>query len=143
VPGASTYAVPVSPRLVISAWGGITAPGAASPHLSRSGPMAALPHQLAQGERSGVRGHRAPASASLGLLVDRHRSSPPLVFTADNDTAYAVAREHLVMPLTCDIGRGERDAAPDDSAAARFGNGSKKMTAPVGTPVTELRRLWR
>jgi superfamily II DNA or RNA helicase len=32
-----------------------------------------------------------------------------LVFTADNDTAYAIARAHLVMPLTCDIGRQERD----------------------------------
>ncbi len=34
-----------------------------------------------------------------------------LLFTADNEAAYAVAREHLVMPLTCDIGRRERDAA--------------------------------
>src|SRR4029077_3192307 len=34
-----------------------------------------------------------------------------LIFVADNQTAYAVAREHLVMPLTCDIGRGERLAA--------------------------------
>ena len=32
-----------------------------------------------------------------------------LIFTADNETAYAIAREHLVMPLTCDIGRQERD----------------------------------
>jgi superfamily II DNA or RNA helicase len=32
-----------------------------------------------------------------------------LIFTADNETAYAIAREHLVMPLTCDIGRSERD----------------------------------
>lgn len=34
-----------------------------------------------------------------------------LIFTADNETAYAIAREHLVMPLTCDIGRSERDDA--------------------------------
>ena len=33
------------------------------------------------------------------------------MFVADNETAYAVAREHLVMPLTCDIGRRERDEA--------------------------------
>jgi len=32
-----------------------------------------------------------------------------LIFTADNEAAYAIAREHLVMPLTCDIGRQERD----------------------------------
>jgi superfamily II DNA or RNA helicase len=46
---------------------------------------------------------------ALQSLLDRHRSSRMLIFTADNDTAYAIAREHLVMPLTCDIGRQERD----------------------------------
>ncbi len=30
------------------------------------------------------------------------------MFTADNATAYAIARELLVMPITCDIGRAER-----------------------------------
>ncbi len=34
-----------------------------------------------------------------------------LVFTADNEAAYAIARAHLIMPLTCDIGRPERDDA--------------------------------
>src|SRR2546425_1008357 len=29
--------------------------------------------------------------------------------TAVTEAAYAIAREHLVMPLTCDIGRQERD----------------------------------
>ena len=48
---------------------------------------------------------------ALRSLLERHRSSRTLVFTADNDTAYAIAREHLVMPLTCDIGRRERDEA--------------------------------
>ena len=46
---------------------------------------------------------------ALRALLDRHRGSKVLVFTADNDTAYTIAREHLVMPLTCDIGRRERD----------------------------------
>jgi superfamily II DNA or RNA helicase len=32
-----------------------------------------------------------------------------LVFTADNEAAYAIANRHLIMPLTCDIGRRERD----------------------------------
>jgi superfamily II DNA or RNA helicase len=44
----------------------------------------------------------------LGELLERHRDDRVLVFTADNQTAYAIAREHLVMPLTCDIGRKER-----------------------------------
>jgi superfamily II DNA or RNA helicase len=46
---------------------------------------------------------------ALRSLLQRHRDSRVLVFTADNNTAYAIAREHLVMPLTCDIGRQERD----------------------------------
>ena len=46
---------------------------------------------------------------ALRSLLGRHRDSRVLVFTADNDTAYAIAREYLVMPLTCDIGRQERD----------------------------------
>jgi superfamily II DNA or RNA helicase len=46
---------------------------------------------------------------ALAMLLSRHRRDRTLVFVADNETAYAVAREHLVMPLTCDIGRRERD----------------------------------
>jgi superfamily II DNA or RNA helicase len=44
----------------------------------------------------------------LGSLLDRHRTDRVMVFVGDNDTAYRVAREFLVMPLTCDIGRKER-----------------------------------
>jgi superfamily II DNA or RNA helicase len=47
----------------------------------------------------------------LSELIARHRCSKVLVFTPNNETAYAVAREHLLMPLTCDIGRAEREAA--------------------------------
>jgi superfamily II DNA or RNA helicase len=47
----------------------------------------------------------------LGELLARHRGNKVLVFTPNNETAYAVAREHLLMPLTCDINRMERDAA--------------------------------
>ena len=46
---------------------------------------------------------------ALGRLLDRHRASRVLVFTADNETAYAIARRHLIMPITCDIGRPERE----------------------------------
>jgi superfamily II DNA or RNA helicase len=56
---------------------------------------------------------------ALRSLLARHRDSKVLVFTADNDTAYAIAREHLVMPLTCDIGRQERD-----DVLGRFRGGS-------------------
>jgi superfamily II DNA or RNA helicase len=56
--------------------------------------------------------HYTMAKASMvAKLLAEHASSRVLVFTSDNDTAYAIAREHLVMPITCDIGRRERDEA--------------------------------
>ena len=48
---------------------------------------------------------------ALAWLLARHRTRKTLVFVADNQTAYAVAREHLIMPLTCEIGRRERQDA--------------------------------
>lgn len=55
----------------------------------------------------------------LHVLLRRHRNSRVLIFTADNESAYAVVREHLVMPMTCDIGRKERE-----DALARFRDGT-------------------
>jgi superfamily II DNA or RNA helicase len=49
--------------------------------------------------------------AAVHSLLKRHRGGKVLVFTSDNATAYAVAREHLLMPITCDIIRTERAAA--------------------------------
>jgi superfamily II DNA or RNA helicase len=46
--------------------------------------------------------------ASLKALLARHAGERVLVFTSDNATAYAIARELLVNPVTCDIGRRER-----------------------------------
>jgi superfamily II DNA or RNA helicase len=46
---------------------------------------------------------------AVHTLLDRHRDSRILVFTADNDAAYAIARDRLVMPITCDISRKERE----------------------------------
>lgn len=57
---------------------------------------------------------------ALATLLARHRESRVLVFTADNRTAYAVAREHLITPLTCDIGRAERTAALERFRAGRL-----------------------
>ena len=47
----------------------------------------------------------------LANLLARHGDARVIVFTADNVTAYAVSREHLIMPLTCHIGRKERERA--------------------------------
>ena len=41
-------------------------------------------------------------------ILARHPGERVLVFTGDNPTAYAIARELLVMPVTCDIRRAER-----------------------------------
>jgi superfamily II DNA or RNA helicase len=48
---------------------------------------------------------------AVGQLLRRHRSSRVLVFTADNAAAYEISREHLIMPITCDIEKGERAEA--------------------------------
>ena len=72
-----------------------------------------------EGRRAIAAFHRArkltafPAAkrATVAALLERHRASRTIVFTADNPTAYAISREHLIMPLTCDIGRKERERA--------------------------------
>jgi superfamily II DNA or RNA helicase len=48
--------------------------------------------------------------AALRELLVRHHESRVLVFTSENAAAYSIAREHLVMPITCDISRSERAA---------------------------------
>jgi superfamily II DNA or RNA helicase len=62
----------------------------------------------------------AAKRAALALLLARHRLDRKLIFTGDNATAYAVARAHLLMPLTCDIGRAERARALDHFQAGRL-----------------------
>lgn len=48
---------------------------------------------------------------AVGVLLAKHRHSRVLVFTADNAAAYAIARRHLIMPITCDVPRKERERA--------------------------------
>jgi superfamily II DNA or RNA helicase len=50
----------------------------------------------------------AAKRAALRGLLATHAGERTLVFSADNATAYAIARELLVAPVTCDIGRSER-----------------------------------
>jgi superfamily II DNA or RNA helicase len=45
---------------------------------------------------------------AVSHLLERHAESKVLVFTADNDAAYAVARRELITPITCEIRRKER-----------------------------------
>jgi superfamily II DNA or RNA helicase len=53
---------------------------------------------------------RAKADA-VRRLLERHSQARVLIFTADNESAYAIARENLVMPITCEITRAERARA--------------------------------
>ena len=55
-------------------------------------------------------------------LLLRHHDSRILIFAADNDTAYSVAREHLVQPITCDIGKKERAQALQRFSTGRVAN---------------------
>jgi superfamily II DNA or RNA helicase len=55
-------------------------------------------------------------------LLLRHHDSRILIFAADNDTAYSVAREHLIQPITCDIRKMERARA-----LQRFGSGELRI----------------
>ena len=55
-----------------------------------------------------VLAYPAGKRTALRELLARHRDDRILVFTADNATAYAIARELLVVPITKDIRRAER-----------------------------------
>jgi superfamily II DNA or RNA helicase len=50
---------------------------------------------------------------ALGSLFSRHRDQRIIVFVGDNETAYDVSREYLIMPFTCDIRRKERAVVLD------------------------------
>lgn len=65
---------------------------------------------------------------ALATLLARHPDARVLVFTADNTSAYRIAREHLIMPITCEIKRRERD---DVLAAFRAGTLRHLVSARV------------
>jgi superfamily II DNA or RNA helicase len=77
---------------------------------------------------------------AIAALLQRHHGRRILVFTQDNDAAYAIAREHLVMPITCDIGRSERDEA---LAAFRTGElrvlvSARALSEGIGVPDADV-----
>ena len=61
-------------------------------------------------------------------MLSRHSDRRLIVFVGNNETAYNVAREHLIMPLTCHIRRKEREAVLE-----RFRDG--KLRALVSAQV--------
>lgn len=48
-------------------------------------------------------------SEMLTKLLARHHKEKTFIFTSNTDTACKIAKNHLVMPLTCDIKKKERD----------------------------------
>jgi superfamily II DNA or RNA helicase len=56
-------------------------------------------------------GFTSAKARAVNRLLTKHRGSRILVFTADNAAAYAIARQNLIMPITCDISRPEREDA--------------------------------
>lgn len=50
----------------------------------------------------------AAKDRALEALLRAHARAKVLVFTLDNAVAYTIARRHLIAPLTCDIGKPER-----------------------------------
>ena len=81
--------------------------------------FAALAARTASG-RSALAGFRASRRLTnypvakrqvVAALLREHRSQRVLLFTADNASAYAIARDELVMPITADIERSEREVA--------------------------------
>lgn len=55
----------------------------------------------------------------LGELLARHREARVLVFTADNESAYSIAREHCILPITSDIKRAERSTSLEHFKSGR------------------------
>lgn len=45
----------------------------------------------------------------LNSLMTRHWGRKVLIFTADTEVTYQIAKQHLIMPITAEIGRTERE----------------------------------
>lgn len=56
----------------------------------------------------------------IGTLLQRYADSRVLVFTSTKEAAYRIAKDHLIMPITADIKRGEREAMLADFQAGRI-----------------------
>ena len=65
---------------------------------------------------------------AVARILKRHRGGRILIFTEDNESCYAISREFLIMPITCDIKRRERERA---LAAFRSGELSALVSARV------------
>jgi hypothetical protein len=72
----------------------------------------------------------AAKADAVARLLARHRPARMLLFTPDCASAYELARAHLIMPVTAELPRRERDAA-----LAAFARGA--LRALVGPRLLE------
>ena len=79
--------------------------------------------KISQAVRKSMSLHHARTDTkknALGELLRKHDDARVLVFTSDNESAYQIARQHLIMPITCEIGRKERDQALDQFSTGKL-----------------------
>lgn len=90
--------------------------------LSRSDEGRAALRAFQRAER--IVGCPAHKRALLDRMIARLRETNVrgIVFVRDNEDAYDLARSHLIMPITCDISRAERD-----EALARYRSGELSL----------------
>ena len=78
---------------------------------------------------------------TLGQLLEQHqRQHRVLVFTADRQAAFRIARRFLIMPITSDIGRREREQALRAFQEGRIRAlvSPRVLTAGLDVPAAEL-----
>ncbi|MCC7399826.1 MAG: hypothetical protein IT455_22365 [Planctomycetes bacterium] len=68
------------------------------------------PSLLAWHRARAIAAWNAAKAVACGELLARHRGQSVLVFTPDRGSAYELAREHLVAPVTAELPKGERAA---------------------------------
>jgi hypothetical protein len=78
-------------------------------HWARGDP-AGRPGLLAWHRALGIAGWTAAKAATVAALLLRHRGQRILLFTPDCETAYALARDHLIAAVTAELPRREREA---------------------------------
>ena len=84
------------------------------------------------------------AKAAAGsVLLERHRDTRGLIFTADYEAAYAIARQHLVMPMTCEISRAARETALSAFRAGRLRSLVSSRTERGDQTIARRRRCHR
>jgi hypothetical protein len=78
------------------------------------------PALLAWHEALAAAGFHAHKATLVGELLRRHRGERILVFTPDRQSAYALARAHLIAPVTAELPQTERSGALAAFAAGRL-----------------------